>query len=96
MKIQYRLIIAGVLIGLFIQQTTVRCDPDNGWKQRLEAERAIVSGEVERHHAMMIEMAKIEILARLQQLGATNVSVNNSSYSNSSSRVKAVQKGDMA
>jgi hypothetical protein len=47
-----------------------------------------VMGEIEFNRKLKIEEKKIEVLARLQQLGASNISVGSSSTASSYSKAK--------
>lgn len=49
------------------------------WEQYVDA-------EIKHHQDMELEEKKIEVLARMQQLGASNINVENSSGSTSGSR----------
>lgn len=90
-----RVLTAFLAIIFLGMQGSVHAAPDRGWEERLAAGKAIAEGEIKRSHELKLEAARIEVLARLQQLGATEVNVYNSAHASSGTTNKLFNKNNI-
>lgn len=74
------------VIALGVSSCVSTCYSEETESQKLY--RIEVENEIKRHHELQMAKAQIEILARLEMLGASRINVSNGSYSSSQSKNK--------